>query len=714
MSGGATGLGGYIYQQDYLAYRVLASVVARTLDGGALPSLQSFKIEGRVSESGPSWDLVLSNSPGSIQLLECKDTEIAKDDRAIFYKRVRREVASGVDAETIQVGWVTDREKQGNILTHLAGMAALVDNIHAIPESAPSSVISADTALDEAIYFLCHPNPFEGKEKKCDPVPLASAKSLLRRLTVDCWSGSSLRDAVTHLVDKVFQAGTADSLIQYIRGHLTSEIRDKGEASNTLDGFLEEVGTLSVMVSVEGSIKRFLEKYSAAAQYIPSPGSIVWARLPRSPRKEWPIAERASNYSIRNSNVVIAAQGIGKTVLSHQAFAEVAKAWNKHRVLRVEAALLEEDLTSDLVSICTVLSGLGPTWLSVDELDAIERSKSGIWKSTIDRLLANPHLILMVTAREEVLEAGEWLQRLTTSLPSVHLKPLSVDQVREAFRDAGLKPPQNESLIKVLRIPFLLSLYARITTPSDLPLDASGEVTAFQVVEKFWSMRVCAPSIGHRLVGEPDESFAAKRAAAKYLAERTREGLLAIERPDRDLLVQKGIQMMLHEGVLVAQGTYSVRWFHDWLREYSLVDLIISDIESIGPVGLAERVIRLADHEHRPDYVVRTAAVGGAKWAVANSAQWGPVEAYLTVLYNRFPGAASGAVAVLIEGSESGLELARLPQQLLLEAIHLAIGLRAWQWATQISGLPRQVFSGGLGPQLHRVVTEFELEVMPT
>jgi hypothetical protein len=296
----------------------------------------------------------------------------------------------------------------------------------------------------------------------------------------------------------------------------------------------------------------------------------------------------------------------------------------------------------------------------------------------------------------------------------VPLKPLSVDQVRGAFRDAGLKPPQNESLLKVLRTPFLLSLYAHIATPSDLPLEASGEVTAFQVVEKFWSMRVCTPSIGHRLVGGPDESFAAKRAAAKYLAERTREGLLSIERPDRDLLVQKGIQMLLREGVLVAQGTYSVRWFHDWLREYSLVDLIISDIESIGPAGLAERVIRLADREHRPDYVVRTAAVGGAKWAVAKSAQWGRVETYLTLLHDSFPGVASGAIAVLIEGSESGLELARLPQQLLLEAIHLAIRLRAWQWATQISGLPRQVFSGRLGPQLHRVVTEFELEVMPT
>ena len=30
MSGGATGLGGYVYQQDYLAYRGFASVVART------------------------------------------------------------------------------------------------------------------------------------------------------------------------------------------------------------------------------------------------------------------------------------------------------------------------------------------------------------------------------------------------------------------------------------------------------------------------------------------------------------------------------------------------------------------------------------------------------------------------------------------------------------------------------------------------------------
>jgi len=565
MSGGASELGGYIYQQDYLAYRVLASVVARALDGGTLSSLHSFKIEGRTSSTGPGWDLVLSDGLGAVELLECKDTEIAKVDRKIFYRRIRREMASGVDPDSIHVGWVTDRERQGNILTHLAGLAALANDGCTIPESAPTNVISARTALDEAVFYLSHPDPFDEREKKSNPIPLAVTKSLILRLTVDCWTGGALREAVLDLVGNVFQAGTADSLVQYIRAHLTSEIRDKGEASNSLQGFLDEVGTLSVMVSVEGSLKSLVQKYSASARHIPSPGSIVWDQLPGSPRKEWSIVERLPNYSTRRSHVVIAQQGVGKTVLSQQAFLHLGTESNKHRVLRLDAALLEDGLRRDLLSICTVLSGLGTTWLAIDGLDAIERSDYPIWQTTIDRLLANPRLVLLVTAREEVLEAGEWLQKLTTTLPSLHLEPLSVDQVRQAFQQAGLNPPRNESLLKVLRIPFLLSLDARIVTPSDVPLETSGEVTAFRVVQEFWSRRVCAPSEGHRLVGKPGESSAAKRTAAKYLAQKTREGHLVIERPEHDTAVHRGIQMLVHEGVLVAQGTYSFHSAHPLL-----------------------------------------------------------------------------------------------------------------------------------------------------
>ena len=254
------------------------------------------------------------------------------------------------------------------------------------------------------------------------------------------------------------------------------------------------------------------------------------------------------------------------------------------------------------------------------------------------------NLTLLVTAREEVLEAAEWLQHLTTSLPSLRLEPLTILQVHQAFQAVGLKPPSNESLLQVLRNPFLLFLYARIVTHLDVPLETSGEVTAFQVVKEFWSRRVCAPSEGYRLEGPPENSAFAKRGAAKYLAEKTRDGHLAIGRP-QEIAMNQGIQMLVHEGVLVTQGTHTVRWLHDWLREYSLVDLLISDIETLGPTSLAERVIELSAEEDRPDHVIRAAAVGSTKWAVSHPNRWGPVEDYLTTLHGKLPGPASGAVS---------------------------------------------------------------------
>ena len=55
MSGGAVGLGGYIYQQDYVAFRVLAS--AAVGDGSVFQTVRpiaSYAIEGRSTPKAPS------------------------------------------------------------------------------------------------------------------------------------------------------------------------------------------------------------------------------------------------------------------------------------------------------------------------------------------------------------------------------------------------------------------------------------------------------------------------------------------------------------------------------------------------------------------------------------------------------------------------------------------------------------------------------------
>ena len=151
MSGGASGLSGYVYQQDYLAFRALASAAAKALGDGTLRPIESFSIEGRTSADGPAWDLILCDALASVELRECKNTNITKEDREIFYKRVRKEVHSGTSPESLMIGWVTDAEKQdGNILAHLAGIGAVLDaGAHQIPDAPPARVDSAQAAVLE-------------------------------------------------------------------------------------------------------------------------------------------------------------------------------------------------------------------------------------------------------------------------------------------------------------------------------------------------------------------------------------------------------------------------------------------------------------------------------------------------------------------------------------------------------------------------------------
>src|SRR5215831_12730926 len=126
MSGGASGLTGYIYQQRYLAFQLLSSVAAGTLPGyPAQLKIKEFTVEGRGEPAAPAWDVRFLLEDNSVHLRECKDTPITRPDRAVFYQRIRKELQAGTAASRLTVGWVTDPDKQGNILDHFAGMAAL-------------------------------------------------------------------------------------------------------------------------------------------------------------------------------------------------------------------------------------------------------------------------------------------------------------------------------------------------------------------------------------------------------------------------------------------------------------------------------------------------------------------------------------------------------------------------------------------------------------
>jgi hypothetical protein len=192
-----------------------------------------------------------------------------------------------------------------------------------------------------------------------------------------------------------------------------------------------------------------------------------------------------------------------------------------------------------------------------------------------------------------------------------------------------------------------------------------------------------------------------------HLVEETLKGMLVIRVPASPERVERGVRMLAREGIILERGTHAVHWFHDWIREFALVDYLIADIERTAPAALAEKILGLAT-----DHVARTAAVAGAKWAITDL-NWGPVEVYLEQLNAKRPGYASEALAALLEESPAHLKLERLADPLLEEAVGMARHMGNKNWFGQISSLPPGRFRGDAGARLLLAVSQYEMEMSP-
>lgn len=709
---GAANLKGLIYQQRYVMFRVLSALGLRTAGTATNnTTILGFSVEGRTTTEGPIWDVRIAFADAMVDLCECKDTEISKDDRLTFYDRLRKEVASGTPADQIRAVWVTDPDKQTpNALAYLEGIATQVTNtdLATVAKTPPLRMNSTADALQEAIYRLCH---YTGAEDKKTDLPrrctLDEAKAILGRLRIDRYRFAELDHAVKLLVTGVLPQGTATAINTFVTGVLTDAIVEKGQAEFTLDSFVEAVGITMVGLDVEGRVRRILS-FHAAAGFVPPVRLVEWTLLPGRPTKRWTLAHRAPAYDPRRSSIVVAAMGLGKTVASQLAFEEEAERRAASQVLRIEAReLAREDLEAAVRAAC-LLAGVAPTWLALDGLDEVPQDLRPEWTQAIVQLASLPNLTLFLTVRTEVYAIHEWIGRATAGLAMVEIRPLEPLQVTEAFTTVGLPVPINRRLLQVLQNPFLFSLYAAVVTPGDMPLAESGEATAFLVVDQFWKRHVRGISIGQRAVGNDEYSQEPKRKAAVHLAARALAGDLVTKRESADPQVVAGIEMLRREGVLREHGADAVAWVHDWIREYAIIDCLLSRLNEPSAVSLARQIAA----DCHVDHVARAAAAGGIKWVVANPESGSPAT-YLSELWAANRGLAREALAVLLEGSAEVFQLADLSDELLLEALTLAINLNSPQWGAQVAGLPEGRFLGNERAELRALAVEYELRIVP-
>ncbi len=723
---GAESLGGLVYQQRYTYFCVLSQLALEaTGTADATARVVKFSVEGWIGDHGPVWDIVFEYSDGVLELHESKDTAIAKGDRLTFYDRLRRQIAAGTPADKIRPVWVTDPDKQTpNALTYLEGIAASVENLDLsqLPVASPARMNSVADAIQEAVHRLCHYGGEEAEAPKTDkqkeaqakrmaewprPCTFEEAMAVLKNLRVVRQKFTELDQSIQLLTTGVFTSGTPDSLQKFVTGVLTERVVSEGKAEFRVDEFLQAVDTVALEHGLVGML-RDLMAFNSASGLQPHVRRIEWRNLPGTPVTGWTLAERVPAYDTHRSACLLAEMGNGKTVASQLSFEQQAAQGHPNRTLRIEARSLDDAHLDALLRLCCMLCGVGPTWLAIDGLDEASHPMREHWIRVLSTLVSLPNLTILVTIRREVFTVHEWLAEAVTLLPKVDLQPLSTQQVEQAFANVGLPVPNNAQLLAVLRNPFLLSLYADIITPADMPLAQSGEVTAFRVIGEFWSRRVRGASEGQRAIGDIALLQEAKRKAAVYLGEQTLAGALIISRTGLDAEVENGIEMLRREGVLREQGSGAVVWAHDWLREYALVETIRSRIETVTVSSLAATISTVCTTDH----VARAAAAAGLKWVSANLAAGSPTE-YVSQLARHNLGLAREALIVFLEASPVLGTLAQLPDELLAEAITMAVSLRVPHWSDQAAALDEARFFGPVGERLHLITVEYELGIAP-
>lgn len=706
MSGGASGISGYVYQKDYAAFRLLSSEAIRLLDNeSASGCIDSFCVEGSATSDGTVWDVTWILANGQVHFRECKDTEIKSLDRIQFYRRVRKTIGAGIDPTRLTIGWVTDPEKQDGILKHWTGMRGLAAQAnHNQSSTPPQRVDSALKSLQEAIYYLCTEADYDAG---APPLTMNQASAILARMAVDCYRAADLALAVGDLANSLFERGLGSAIRQFIQGLFDTVIQTQREARYSRNEFLQLINSGQLALTLADSFRTIIRFHSALCQ-VPIVSGIVWAHFTKQVKNSriWTLQERIPSFDHTVSCVLIASMGIGKSTFAQQAFCIEAGRRSSIHTLCLDAGDTTAETISALPMLCLLLCGAAPTWIAIDGLDQVARSDLPAWKEAMIRLQRIQNLTLLLTVRAEVVGNNEWIQRLIASIGEVQLKPLSDTQIDDAFIEMNLTAPSNQALRLCLRNSFLFSVYARTIKPDDMPLTNSGEVEAFSVINEFWKRNVVSESSGLRLAGEENSSHVLKCAAISYAVGETLAGrdIIQIDYGRTDLA--QGIAMLCNEGVLVRNNTTTaVKWAHAWFREYAIVDHLLGELTTQTPQAMAEAVCGVS-----VDHVARDAANGCCKWLIANSSS-SAVGKYLETIYASRKGLASEVLFDLVDGNPQHLALNSLSPRLLIETIELATLRGAWQWQAQIDTLPSSKFATSHGLELQRAVIDYETKV---
>lgn len=609
---GYTARTGFRYQDLYLLFRVLRDAsdsLDRAWHIGAQDALQNldtsqirYGIEasprpsgqnGELIASGPDWD-VLVLSQNRLEFAEVKSGAISKDDRLAFWKRLRRELASGSRAATDVVPvLVVDPNTAGDLIKWQELAAAASQFSSSPPSGEPTNnVLTAAQLLDEALWWLCQPDSSKNGD---DPfVTLDVARSALGRFELHRHEAQQLDSNVSQLVELLFPGGLADTEQTLLLGWLSKRATalTQGRRLFTIRELLGEVGILEHAVSLTvGTLKDWCDLWNEVPQGVIARTRLRLGEAGESvpPAKVQPAALEALTSGKNHSFVIMGPGGAGKSTFLAQAAQGATQRGDVVLHCGADDVTLEE--LEKLVkafrfraAIAAIKRPDGRACVFVDGLDEAEPALRKRWGQLLVRLTALPNVSLIASVREAVWNGDGELRKELGTWPNVTLALWPEKLIQDLLTPTPYREMLPPSVIALLRTPILLDLFWRTFVESDTHdvTSAARLQTRQNLLAVYWEQRL-VHSTRYTSIHELPS-----RLSKLFSQVIGQIGPFLDTQLDTEVL-----QVLLSEGVLVREGRLQprLRFRHPLLRDFAFAQYCLS-ADSANQVAIQWNSIR--------------------------------------------------------------------------------------------------------------------------
>jgi len=414
------------------------------------------------------WDVLIEDS-NSLSLIEVKSGKIAKDDRKIFWLRLRRELAQQrASAKSFIPALVIDPDhcKNAEIWTKLATAAQNLET--PVPSAPPARVNTPKQLLEEALYWLCSQDPAVGADIERSEV--SHAIDVLSRFRLKSWRIEDLDQAVSKFLLAIFADGITDVIRHQMIGWVDDRATDPNRESHhfTPLEMFHEIDLLQRSLTTKpGQISKWRNLWNDLPKLVRGRVRQTLGLNGRSiPKEESQAAALSKIRSGTRDAIVLGPAGIGKSAFLCQISEEIRTQGNLllfcglGDLLPDELEDFEESVRFQ-VSLNSLQTSEHLVRLLVDGLDEVEEPTRSEIGQRLKRLGQIPHLRIILTLRDAVWNENPKIRGEFENWDQIILTEWDPQIVQQTLRGTRVEGRVTGNLSALLRTPILFDIFWR-------------------------------------------------------------------------------------------------------------------------------------------------------------------------------------------------------------------------------------------------------------